>query len=121
MHEPGSDPREEELTQLPVADPLAELPAAESGHIRVSVGMQIVNLTAVILPFLGIFAAAIFLWGRGFSWVDLVLLLVMYLLTGLGITVGFHRCLPTARSRPTACCVIIGVFGSIRSGTAADG
>ena len=40
---------------------------------------------------LGLGAAAAFLWGRGFSWIDLGLLLGMYFLTALGITVGFHR------------------------------
>jgi stearoyl-CoA desaturase (delta-9 desaturase) len=45
----------------------------------------------VVVPFLGLLAAIYFLWGRGFSWVDLGLLLGMYALTGLGITVGYHR------------------------------
>jgi stearoyl-CoA desaturase (Delta-9 desaturase) len=45
---------------------------------------------AVVLPFLGI-AAAFFVWGWGFHWVDLGLLPGMYLLTAVGITVGFHR------------------------------
>jgi stearoyl-CoA desaturase (delta-9 desaturase) len=45
----------------------------------------------VIAPFLGVFGAIAFLWGRGFSWVDLGLLLGLGLLTSLGITVGFHR------------------------------
>lgn len=30
-------------------------------------------------------------WQRGFTWVDLGLLVVSYLLTALGITVGYHR------------------------------
>lgn len=52
---------------------------------------RIVNLVAVVLPFLGLVFAAVFLWGSGFSWVHLGLLLGMYVLTTLGITVGFHR------------------------------
>jgi stearoyl-CoA desaturase (delta-9 desaturase) len=43
------------------------------------------------VPFLGLVAAVAFFWGRAFSWVELGLLLGMYGLTGLGITVGFHR------------------------------
>jgi stearoyl-CoA desaturase (Delta-9 desaturase) len=35
--------------------------------------------------------AAALLWGWGFGWVELGLLLGMYVLTALGITVGFHR------------------------------
>ena len=36
-------------------------------------------------------AAPFFVWGWGFRWTDLGLLLGMYVLTALGITVGFHR------------------------------
>jgi len=50
-----------------------------------------VNLAAVVVPFLGVGPAALFLWGRGFRWVDLGLLLGMYALTALGVTVGLHR------------------------------
>lgn len=58
---------------------------------RISLALRLTNLSAVILPFLGFVAAVLFLWGRGFSWVDLGLLLGMYVLTIVGITVGFHR------------------------------
>src|SRR5262249_32930248 len=44
-----------------------------------------------IVPCLGLLTAVGLLWGRGFGWVELVLLLGMYALTALGITVGFHR------------------------------
>lgn len=60
-------------------------------HKRLSVGLQLANLAGVVLPFAGLVVAATLLWGWGFGWVELVLLLVMYFLTALGITVGFHR------------------------------
>jgi len=50
-----------------------------------------VTILAIIVPFLGVVAAPLFLWGWGFHWTDLGLLLGMYVLTVLGITVGFHR------------------------------
>ena len=56
-----------------------------------SVAARVVNLLAVVLPFAGLVAAIVLLWGHGFSWVQLGLLLGMYVLTILGITVGFHR------------------------------
>jgi stearoyl-CoA desaturase (Delta-9 desaturase) len=56
-----------------------------------SLGTRLANLAVVVVPFAGLVAAAALLWGWGFSWVELGLLLGMYLLTGLGITVGFHR------------------------------
>jgi stearoyl-CoA desaturase (Delta-9 desaturase) len=51
----------------------------------------LLNLTAVILPLIGFVAVVFSLWGRGFHWVDGGLLVGMYVLTSLGITVGFHR------------------------------
>ena len=58
--------------------------------------------------------AVVFFWGWGFHWVDLGLLLGMYVLTALGITVGFHR-LFTHRSFETYAVVqfILGVLGSM--------
>jgi len=56
-----------------------------------SLRMRVMTLAVIITPFLGLLAGITFLWDRGFSWVDLGLLVGMYLLTGLGITVGFHR------------------------------
>jgi stearoyl-CoA desaturase (delta-9 desaturase) len=52
---------------------------------------RLANLGAIILPIAGLVAAMLFSWGWGFSWTALGLLLGMYLLTGLGITVGYHR------------------------------
>jgi stearoyl-CoA desaturase (Delta-9 desaturase) len=40
-------------------------------------------------------------WGGALHWQDLVVLAIMYTLTGLGITVGYHR-LFTHRSFKTA-------------------
>jgi stearoyl-CoA desaturase (delta-9 desaturase) len=59
------------------------------------------NLGAVIVPFLAFIAAVVLLWNRIVGWPDLVLLLVLYVATGLGITVGFHRML-THRSFQTS-------------------
>src|SRR5438876_6545297 len=80
-----------ELTILPVADPAAELPPPAETPERISLGVRLVTLVAIIVPVLGLVAAPFFLWGWGFSWVDLGLLLSLYLLTGLGTAVGYHR------------------------------
>ncbi len=45
----------------------------------------------VTVPVVGLVTAGILLWGEGFHWVDLGLMTGMYLLTALGITVGYHR------------------------------
>ena len=81
-----------ELTPLPVPNPAAELPgAANAASAKVSLRVRAAMLTAVITPFLGLIAAIISFWGWGFRWSDLALLLAMYVLTVLGVTVGFHR------------------------------
>ena len=52
-----------------------------------------VNLVAVALPFAAFIAAIVLLWNSAVSATDLGILAVMYVLTGLGVTVGFHRLL----------------------------
>src|SRR3954451_14109221 len=104
----------DEVTVLPVADPLAELPPVGATPGRLSPGMQLANFLAVVLPLLGLAAAGYSLWGWGFSWVELGVLLGLYVLTALGITVGFHR-LFTHRSFQTypAVQLLLGVLGSM--------
>jgi stearoyl-CoA desaturase (delta-9 desaturase) len=72
------------------------------------------NLAAVVLPLLAFIVAIVLLWNRIVGWHDLVLLGVLYVLTGLGITVGFHRML-THRSFQTSTTVerIFAVLGSL--------
>jgi stearoyl-CoA desaturase (Delta-9 desaturase) len=45
----------------------------------------------VIVPFLALGAAVAVAWGWGLSWLDVGLALGFYLVSGLGVTVGFHR------------------------------
>jgi len=80
-----------ELTVLPVADPAAELPPAQPSPQGAPLAMQLATFLAITVPLLGVIAAPFFLWGWGFHWTDLGLMLGMYVLTALGITVGFHR------------------------------
>ena len=49
-----------------------------------------INLVAVVVPFLCFIAALVLLWNSLVGG-QLTVLVLMYLLTGLGITVGFHR------------------------------
>jgi stearoyl-CoA desaturase (delta-9 desaturase) len=51
------------------------------------------NIAAVVIPFLGVIAAAVVLWNHFLGPRDLAIFAVMYLLSALGITVGFHRLL----------------------------
>jgi stearoyl-CoA desaturase (Delta-9 desaturase) len=51
------------------------------------------NLIAVLLPFVAFAAAIVLLWQRAVGPVDLALFGSLYLVTALGITVGYHRLL----------------------------
>ena len=87
--------------------------AHEHGE-RPSFLVKAVNLAAVIVPFAGFVAAAVLLWGIGFSWLHLSLMVAMYLLTAVGITIGYHR-LFTHRSFETNRVVkaIFAILGSM--------
>ncbi len=52
---------------------------------------QIIYLMGIVLPFVGLVVAIVLLWGWGFSWVHAAILAGMYLLTAVGVTVGYHR------------------------------
>ncbi len=51
------------------------------------------NLLGVVVPFLGVLAAIVLLWNRAVDAADIGIMIVMYLLSAVGITVGFHRLL----------------------------
>lgn len=70
-------------------------------HSEMSRPEKIANLSAVVLPFLATAVAAALFWNRLVSPADLIIALAMYILTAVGITVGFHRLL-THRSFQTS-------------------
>ncbi len=90
------------------------LPVTEQPTELVSVRDRIVTLIFVVLPFAGLITAVCTMWGHGFGVLYLVLMSVMYVLSALGITVGYHR-LFTHRSfetfRPIK--VMFAVMGSM--------
>lgn len=53
---------------------------------------QQVTLTLfIVIPFAAMIAAVPVLWGWGLTWRDAIIATVMYVVTGMGVTVGFHR------------------------------
>ena len=58
------------------------------------------NLAGVMLPFLGFVLAVVLLWNTLVDWSDLAVMLIMYVISGYGVTLGFHRLL-THRSFQT--------------------
>jgi stearoyl-CoA desaturase (delta-9 desaturase) len=54
---------------------------------------RITNLLGVVVPFAGVILAIGLLWNRAVDAADLAILVAMYVITAIGVTVGFHRLL----------------------------
>jgi stearoyl-CoA desaturase (delta-9 desaturase) len=75
---------------------------------------RVALLVLTIGPFAGFVAAVAILWGRGIGVVDLALLVVFYVLSGLGVTVGYHRLLTHRSFRaPRPVRALFAVAGSL--------
>ena len=57
----------------------------------VGVYPRLINLGGVTIPLAGLVVGLWLLWGTHFNWLYLGLMVGMYLLTGFGITIGYHR------------------------------
>src|SRR3954454_9394911 len=81
---------------------------------RISNAQKIGNMIGVALPVVAFFVAIVLLWHKAVGWLDLGVMTVLYVLTGLGITVGYHRLL-THRAFQTSRPVqyAFAVFGSM--------
>ena len=58
---------------------------------RTSFASQLVTIVAVVVPPLGLLSAIGLLWGMAFHWLDLAVLVGMYVVCAFGTTIGFHR------------------------------
>ena len=65
--------------------------AAESVPIAHETRERVVRTLVVGVPFAALGLAGWLAWGGGLRWHDLVVLAITYTLTGVGITVGYHR------------------------------
>jgi stearoyl-CoA desaturase (delta-9 desaturase) len=53
--------------------------------------VRFMTMAAVVVPPIVLVVTMALAWGGWFNWVDLALLVGMYIVTGLGITIGYHR------------------------------
>jgi stearoyl-CoA desaturase (Delta-9 desaturase) len=68
----------------------------------------------VAVPLLALIAAIPLAWGWGLGWHDVVIALVFYWLTGLGVTVGYHRYFTHGSFKAkTGLRVALAVFGTM--------
>ncbi|WP_062213839.1 acyl-CoA desaturase [Streptomyces sp. NBRC 109706] len=50
-------------------------------------------LGASVIPLIAVFGAMVLLWNSIFGWSDVVVLVIMYTISGFGISTGYHRML----------------------------
>jgi stearoyl-CoA desaturase (delta-9 desaturase) len=74
---------------------------------------RIITGAVTVLPIVGLLVAAVQTWNDWLHWHDLVVFGLVYLLTAVGVTVGFHRLL-THRSFETSP-ALRGVFAALGS------
>lgn len=67
--------------------------APDAPELEKPLGQKIGVLVVVVVPFLATIYAMVMLWNSWVTWVDVALMLVLYVISGIGITVGFHRML----------------------------
>jgi stearoyl-CoA desaturase (delta-9 desaturase) len=92
---------------------LSEEPS-ETSPQAVPATVYLVNVLVVTVPFVALVVGMALLWNAGFGWLYFGLLLGLYAMTGLGITIGYHRlfthrsfqCGPVLR-------LLIGIAGSM--------
>jgi stearoyl-CoA desaturase (delta-9 desaturase) len=83
------------MTERPAPTPDDIQPIAHETRDRIITGI------VTLVPFLGIGAIAWQAWADLLGWSDVAVFAILYVLTGLGVTVGFHRHL-THRSFATS-------------------
>src|SRR4051794_30935859 len=69
----------------------APKPTATLGADRRKPWEQVALGAFILVPFLALVAAVPVAWGWGLGWRDVAIAFVMYVISGHGVTVGFHR------------------------------
>lgn len=86
----------------------------ELNYRGLPLGSRIGNLVAILLPLAGLVFAIFHLWGDAVALPQVLLMTAMYILTGFGITIGYHRYFTHksfSTSRPMV--AVLGVLGSM--------
>jgi stearoyl-CoA desaturase (Delta-9 desaturase) len=80
----------------------------------VSTAQKVGNMFGVAIPVIAFLASIVLLWHKAVGWLDLGVMAALYGVTGLGITVGYHRLL-THRSFQTSKPIqyAFAIFGSM--------
>ena len=73
------------------ADAAADAAEAHAAAREASLFVRGATIAAVVVPPFVVIATMALAWGGWFHWVDLALFGAMYIVTGLGVTIGYHR------------------------------
>ncbi len=105
---------EESFSVLTTAESGAAAPMEGTVFAETHEVNRLFTLIAVILPLAGLIGGAALMWGWGFGWLYLALWIGGYIVTGLGITVGYHR-LFTHKAFDTGpvMTTVLGILGSM--------
>jgi stearoyl-CoA desaturase (Delta-9 desaturase) len=77
-------------------------------------GIEIALWAFVVIPFLALIVAVPVAWGGWLGWSDVAIAAVMYVVSGLGVTIGFHRYLTHGSFKATRWLrVALAVAGSL--------
>jgi stearoyl-CoA desaturase (Delta-9 desaturase) len=79
-------------TETPTRTAASTVPGVEPDEIEQKrTGEQVALALFIAVPFLALVAAIPVAWGWGLGWHDIVIAVVMYAISGHGVTVGYHR------------------------------
>ena len=75
---------------------------------------QVALAVFIVVPFLAVAAAIPLAWGGWLGWSDVLIMVVMYAISGHGITVGFHRLFTHKSFKPSrAVKIALAIAGSL--------
>ncbi|MFO0963716.1 MAG: acyl-CoA desaturase [Phycisphaerales bacterium] len=102
------------LTAVEVLVPSSAPRTPSRARTRGDRRLKLINLGAVIVPPLGLLAAIALLWGVAFNGWYLALMAGMVIVTGAGITIGYHRlCTHKSFDTPAVVRYFFAVAGSM--------
>src|SRR5262245_44925316 len=100
------------MTMTPPLAPSA--PRGTMGGDRKGWLEQITLALFILIPLVAVAAIVPVLWGWGLHWRDVVIAGVLYVVTGFGITVGYHRFFTHGSFKATrGLKILLGVMGSL--------
>ena len=109
------------MTPPPTVTETPEAAPSDLGHLTATLGgdvqsrkEQIVLGVFIAVPFLAVMVAIPVAWGGWLGWTDLIIALVMYAVSGHGVTVGFHRLFTHKSFKPNRLVkVVLAIAGSL--------